>query len=36
MQKYTADADKVIAAGFVLPEDRGALLAYEDPSNIKG
>ncbi|HWC37450.1 MAG TPA: alpha/beta hydrolase domain-containing protein, partial [Acidimicrobiales bacterium] len=36
IQRYTADANKTIAAGFVLPEDRAALLAFADPSAIPG
>jgi Alpha/beta hydrolase domain len=34
IQRYKADADKTIEAGFVLPEDRAALLAFADPSAI--
>ncbi len=33
-QRYAAAADAAIKAGFVLPEDRAALLAYADPSRI--
>jgi hypothetical protein len=36
IRRYTADADKTIGAGFVLPEDRAALLAFADPSAIPG
>jgi len=35
-QRYDADADKVIKAGFVLAADRDALLAFAQPSRIKG
>jgi hypothetical protein len=35
-QRYDADADKVIKAGFILEPDRDALLAFADPSRIKG
>jgi hypothetical protein len=34
LSKYDADADKVIKAGFVLPQDRAALLAYAQPSLV--
>jgi len=34
LQRYRADADATIKAGFVLPEDRGALLAFDQPSRI--
>ena len=33
-QRYAAAADATIAAGFVLAEDREALLAFADPSAI--
>jgi hypothetical protein len=33
-QRYEAAADEVIAAGFVLAEDRDALLGFADPSRI--
>ena len=33
-QRYDAAADQVIEAGFVLPEDRDALLAFADPFGI--
>jgi hypothetical protein len=33
-QRYDADADATIKAGFVLPEDRAALLAFAQPSRI--
>ena len=33
-QRYAASADQVIAAGFVLEDDRDALLGYADPSRI--
>jgi hypothetical protein len=36
LQRYDADADATIKAGFVLPEDRAALLAFADPSVITG
>jgi hypothetical protein len=35
-QRYDADADKVIKAGFVLAADRAALIAFAQPSRIKG
>ncbi len=35
LQRYNADADKAIDAGFVLPEDRDALLAFAEPSRIQ-
>jgi hypothetical protein len=35
-QRYDADADKVIKAGFVLAADRDALLGFADPSRITG
>jgi hypothetical protein len=35
-QRYNAGADAAIKAGFVLSEDRDALLAYADPSGIAG
>jgi hypothetical protein len=34
--KFTADADKMIKAGFVLKDDRDALLAYAQPDRIAG
>jgi hypothetical protein len=34
LQRYDKDADATITAGFVLPEDRAALLAFADPSRI--
>ena len=34
VQRYEAAADEVIEAGFVLEEDRDALLAFADPSAI--
>lgn len=34
LQRYEAAADAAIAAGFVLPEDRAALLAFADPMRI--
>jgi hypothetical protein len=34
VQKYTADADATIKAGFVVPEDRAALLAFAEPSKV--
>jgi hypothetical protein len=33
-QKFAADADKAIKAGFVLPADRAALLKFADPDRI--
>ena len=36
LKKYRADADAAIKAGVVLPEDRGALLAFADPSRLSG
>jgi hypothetical protein len=36
IQRYMADADRTIEAGFVLPEDRAALIAFADPSAIPG
>lgn len=36
IEHYTADAHRAIEAGFVLPEDRAALLAFADPSAIPG
>jgi hypothetical protein len=36
VQRYDADADAAIRAGFVLPEDRAALLAYAEPASIPG
>jgi hypothetical protein len=35
-QRYDADADKAIKAGFVLQADRAALLGFAEPSQIKG
>ena len=35
-QQFEAAADATIAAGFALPEDRDALLAFADPSGIPG
>jgi hypothetical protein len=34
VQRYDADADATIKAGFVLPEDRAALLAFAQPSLV--
>jgi hypothetical protein len=34
LQRYNADADRAIAAGYVLPADRAALLAYAQASRI--
>ena len=34
-QRYDADADRAIHAGFVLAGDRGALLAFAQPSRIQ-
>lgn len=36
LDRYDADAGATIKAGFVLPEDRAALLAFADPSAIAG
>jgi hypothetical protein len=36
LQRYNADADAAIRAGFVLPEDRAALLAFAEPARIPG
>jgi hypothetical protein len=36
LQRFTADADKDIAAGFVLPQDRAALLSYSQPARVTG
>ena len=35
LQRYTAAVDKTINAGFALEADRGALLAYLEPSRIQ-
>jgi hypothetical protein len=32
--EYVASADAAIAAGFVLPADRDALLAFSDPARV--
>jgi hypothetical protein len=34
LQLYAADVDKTIKAGFALPQDRAALMAFADPSAI--
>ena len=34
VQRYDADADAAVKAGFVLPEDRDALLAFARPSLV--
>jgi Alpha/beta hydrolase domain len=34
LKRYTSGVDAAIKAGFVLPEDRAALLAFADPSRI--
>jgi hypothetical protein len=36
LRRYDADADATIKAGFALPEDRAALLAFAEPSRIAG
>ncbi len=36
VSRYDADADATIKAGFVLPDDREALLAFAQPSRIPG
>jgi hypothetical protein len=33
--QYDADAERVIQQGFVLPEDRAALLAFAQPQLIR-
>ena len=34
LERYRADADATIKAGFVLPADRAALLAFARPSRV--
>jgi len=36
LQKFTADADATIKAGFALPEDRASLVAFAEPQRIAG
>jgi hypothetical protein len=36
LREYRADMQKVIAAGFVLPQERAALLAFAQPSLVGG
>jgi hypothetical protein len=36
LQRYDGDADAAIRAGFVLPEDRAALVAFAEPARIPG
>ncbi len=36
LRRYQADADATIKAGFALPQDRAALLAFAEPSRIPG
>jgi hypothetical protein len=36
LHKYDVDAEATIRAGFVLPEDQAALMAFADPSAISG
>jgi hypothetical protein len=36
LRRFAADADATIKAGFALPEDRAALLAFAEPSRIAG
>jgi len=36
LQKFTADADATIKAGFALPDDRASLLAFAEPKRIAG
>ena len=36
LRRYQADANATIKAGFALPEDRAALLAFAEPSRIQG
>ena len=36
LRRFDADVHKTIAAGFVLPQDRAALMAFAQPSRIPG
>jgi hypothetical protein len=36
LRSYTASTGEAVEAGFVLPEDREAMLAYADPSRVPG
>jgi hypothetical protein len=36
LKRFTADADATIKAGFALPQDRAALLAFAVPSHVLG
>jgi hypothetical protein len=36
LQRYTADVDATIKAGFALPRDRAALMAFAEPSVVAG
>jgi Alpha/beta hydrolase domain len=36
VERFDADADATIKAGFALPQDRAALLAFAEPSRIAG
>jgi hypothetical protein len=36
LKRYDADADAAVKAGFVLPQDRAALLAFSEPQIIAG
>jgi hypothetical protein len=36
LRRYNADANATIKAGFALPEDRAALLAFAEPSLLPG
>ncbi len=36
LKRYDADADAAVRAGFVLPQDRAALLAFAEPQMIAG
>ena len=36
LQKFTADTDATIKAGFALPADRATLLAFAEPQRIAG
>ncbi len=36
LQRYQADAEATIKAGFALPQDRAALLAFAEPSRLPG
>jgi hypothetical protein len=36
VQRYDADADQTIRAGFVVAADRDLLIGFSQPSRIKG